>query len=38
MFTPDRIEYPTAEDGISGLRFIEACLKSNETDNTWVNF
>lgn len=37
-FTPDMIEYPTAEDGISGLRFIEACLKSNEANNTWVNF
>ncbi len=37
-FTPDRIEYPTAEDGISGLRFLEACLESNGSGNTWVNF
>ena len=36
-FTPDRIEYPTAEDGLNGLLFIEACLKSNESQNTWVN-
>lgn len=37
-FTPDMIEYPTAEDGLGGLRFIEACLTSSESGNTWVNF
>jgi predicted dehydrogenase len=28
--------YPTFSDGIKGVLFIEACLKSQESDNTWV--
>ncbi len=37
-FTPEMIDYPGAEDGVSGLRFIEACLRSSDSGNTWVNF
>lgn len=29
--------YPTIEDGIQGLRFIDACVKSNENGNIWVD-
>ena len=37
-FRPEMIDYPTAADGVSGLRFIEACLASSESQNVWVNF
>jgi len=35
--TPDMIQYPTLEDGIHGMEFIEACLKSAENGNIWVD-
>lgn len=35
-FREDMIDYPTAEDGLNGIRFIEACLRSQENGNTWV--
>ena len=35
-FTPDMIDFPTVEDGAEGVKFIHACLKSNEAGNTWV--
>lgn len=35
-FKPGMIEYPTAEDGIDGLAFVEACLKSAENGNVWI--
>ena len=28
--------YPTIDDGIHGLRFVDACIKSNENGNTWI--
>ncbi len=36
-FTPAMIEYPTIEDGVDGVRFIEACLRSSESGNVWVD-
>ncbi len=36
-FTPDMIDYPTVDDGIQGLKYVEACLESNEHGNVWVN-
>lgn len=36
VFTPDQMDYPTAEDGFHGIQYIEACLKSQENKNTWV--
>ena len=35
-FTEDMIDYPTIESGIQGLKYVEACLKSNENGNVWV--
>lgn len=35
-FAPDMIDFPTVHDGAEGVRFIAACLKSNENGNTWV--
>lgn len=36
-FTEELIDYPTLEAGVAGLRYVEACLKSNDDGNTWVN-
>ncbi|MDO4647911.1 MAG: Gfo/Idh/MocA family oxidoreductase [Eubacteriales bacterium] len=35
-FTPDMIDYPTIDDGIQGLKYVEACLESNKNGNVWV--
>lgn len=36
-FTESMIDYPTADAGLEGLRFVEACLESNDKGNVWVN-
>lgn len=33
---PGSYTYPTVEDGVRGIKFVEACLKSNEKGNVWV--
>ena len=35
-FTEDMIDYPTVEAGIQGLKYVEACLESNEKGDIWV--
>lgn len=35
-FTESMIDYPTVEDGAQGIAFIEACLKSQDQGNAWV--
>lgn len=35
-FKAEMINYPTAEDGLHGIRFLEACLNSSEQGNVWV--
>jgi predicted dehydrogenase len=30
--------YPTVEDGLSGVRFIERAVESSQKGNIWVNF
>lgn len=35
-FTDDMIDYPTIEQGVHGLKYVEACLESNENGNIWV--
>ena len=37
-FFEDMATFPTAADGVGGLRFIQACLESNQNDNRWVDF
>lgn len=32
----DNYTFPTIEDGVHGIRFVEACVKSNQNDNRWV--
>lgn len=35
-FTEELIDYPTVKDGMDGIKFIHACLKSNAQGNIWV--
>ncbi len=35
-FNKDMIDYPTIDEGVDGLRYVEACLKSNDNGNIWV--
>ena len=35
-FDVSMIDYPTVENGAEGLAFVEACLKSNQNGNIWV--
>ena len=36
-FTPDMIDYPTVEQGVAGLKYVEACLESNDKGNVWID-
>ena len=36
-FTEDMINYPTIEDGVDGVEYIAACIKSSENGNVWVD-
>lgn len=35
-FQTELIDYPTIEEGIAGLKYVEACLESNEKGNIWI--
>ena len=35
-FTPEMIDYPTIDAGISGLKYVDACLESSQKGNIWV--
>ena len=35
-FALDMIDFPTVHDGAEGVKFVHACLKSNEAGNVWV--
>lgn len=35
-FEPGMIDFPTVHDGAEGVRFVQACLQSNEKGNAWV--
>lgn len=34
-FTEDMIDFPTVYDGLDGIKFLHACLRSNANGNTW---
>lgn len=36
-FVPEMIDYPTVDDGVEGVRFVQACLASNEAGGTWMD-
>jgi len=31
------VQFPTGEDGVSGMRFIEAAVRSSAAGATWVD-
>ncbi|MFV0529453.1 MAG: Gfo/Idh/MocA family protein [Lachnospiraceae bacterium] len=35
--TPDSFTYPTIDDGVKGMQFVHACVKSHQSGNTWVD-
>ena len=35
-FTKDMVDYPTVADGVDGVQYVAACLKSQAAGNTWV--
>lgn len=35
-FEPGMIDFPTVHDGAEGVRFVQACLQSNQQGNAWV--
>lgn len=37
-FSADMIDYPTIEEGVDGVQYVAACLKSNENGNVWTEF
>ncbi len=34
---PDDVLFPTLEDGMDGMRFIDACVRSSRQDSAWVS-
>lgn len=36
LFDKEMIDYPTIEEGVAGLKYVEACLDSNDKGNVWV--
>ncbi len=37
FFTPEMIDFQTVEDGAEGVKFVHACLESNNRGNVWVD-
>ncbi len=33
---PDDVIYPTIDDGLAGMQFIDACVRSSKRDGAWV--
>ena len=33
---PKEVQYPTVQDGLLGMRFIDACIRSSQKDSAWV--
>jgi|GEM_PF-2184936 len=33
---PEEVQYPTVQDGLLVMRFIDACVRSSEADSAWV--
>ena len=36
-FVPEMVDYPTVADGVEGIKFVHACLESNQKGNVWVD-
>ena len=37
-YEPNNYYFPTVEDGLEGIRFIERSIASSSSDSSWVNF
>ena len=37
-FDMNKYHYPTVEDGLEGIRFIERSIASSNSDSSWINF
>ncbi|MEY8097121.1 Gfo/Idh/MocA family protein [Falsihalocynthiibacter sp. S25ZX9] len=35
---PSEVVYPTVQDGLKGVQFIDACVRSSARDSAWVKF
>ena len=35
---PERVEFPTIEDGVKGIAFIEAASRSSNANGNWVKY
>jgi hypothetical protein len=33
---PDEVIFPTIEDGLKGMQFVDACVRSSKRDGAWV--
>ena len=33
---PEGVQFPTVQDGLQGMRFIDACVRSSDADSAWV--
>lgn len=33
---PEDLDYPSVDDGVEGVKFIQACLESNKNNSAWV--
>ena len=38
IYDPAKYNFPTLEDGLEGIRFIERSIASSSSDSSWVNF
>jgi hypothetical protein len=36
MSAPEGVVYPTLRDGLAGMRFVSACVRSHQRDAAWV--
>jgi len=37
-YDSSKYHYPTVEDGLEGIRFIERSIASSNSDFSWINF
>ncbi len=37
-YDSSKYHYPTVEDGLEGIRFIERSIASSNSDSSWINF
>ena len=38
MSNPDNHQFPSVEDGLEGIKFIERSIASSSSNSSWVNF